>query len=94
MVSLKLQQDTTPYGLSIKTYGIEGDSVNIRHPESGIEIDVSFDDFCCAIQYFLTNTDLTENDPRKELIELIKKSKVKDDRLTMGNASYHGRRRR
>jgi hypothetical protein len=38
----------------------------------GLAIDIPLADFCCLIEYVLTNTDLIENDPRLKLIDRIK----------------------
>lgn len=34
---------------------------------------INIEDFCCLVDYFFTNTDLEENDPRLALIEKIKR---------------------
>ena len=47
--------------------------VHIFHENIDIKIDK--DDFCQLVYYFLTNTDLEENDRRLKLIEDIKKLK-------------------
>lgn len=39
------------------------------------EYDISYEDFCCLIHYFLTNTDLEKDDPRLVLMKRIKSMK-------------------
>jgi hypothetical protein len=51
-------------------------NLNISH--ENIDIDINQEDFCALISYFLTNTDLVENDPRLELVKAIKKYKIKE----------------
>jgi len=39
------------------------------------EKEITYDDFCGMVRYFLTNTDLNnEHDPRMELVKMIKEA--------------------
>jgi hypothetical protein len=53
------------------------DNVCLYNLEKGIDIDIPMSDFCCLIEYVLTNTDLQGlNDPRIDLIFKLKTAKV------------------
>lgn len=48
---------------------------------SGVQIGkekMNMKDFCDAVCYVLTNTDLTSDDPRLELVEFVKQLKIVD----------------
>lgn len=88
-MSLLLQQGTVPDGLSVKTFGIQDDTVNLTADD--VDIQISFDDMCCMIEYFLTNTEIKYGDPRYELIENVKR--IKPDMLTGRMVMPEGRYR-
>lgn len=60
-------QDTEPKGLMIKTFGASWPGVHLG------DYTISEFDFCEAIMYFLTNTDLESDDRRLKLVERIRK---------------------
>ena len=62
--------DTTPE-ITAKTHGGHiGSAVNLYG--LGFDIEISLEDFCCLVNYVLTNTDLHKDDPRIPLVEKIK----------------------
>ena len=51
---------------------------------------VSMSDFCAAVHYVLTNTDLLpENDPRQKLVEAIKGYQIVPGYGGSGSTRYH-----
>jgi len=74
-MSLSLDQGTTPKGTLVKTWGVAQENGK-RVISIGPEIEITHDDFCQVIEYFLTNEDLYENDPRLELFERLKKAEI------------------
>ncbi|MBI2596109.1 hypothetical protein HYW46_05255 [Candidatus Daviesbacteria bacterium] len=65
-MSLALElEGTEPKGLEIKTHSFDK---TIRLGK----YDIALEDFLIAAEYVLTNTDLTEGDPRRLFVERIK----------------------
>jgi hypothetical protein len=57
--------------LVVARSGIPGtNSINLYDGNS--EKEIPMDDFCCLVEYALTNTDLLPDDPRLKLIDKIK----------------------
>lgn len=68
-MSLILNMGTKPEGLEIKTYGtITGDNNAVHFGD----YEISLEDFLCAANYVLTNTDLEPDDPRLRFIDNAK----------------------
>jgi hypothetical protein len=78
---LVLAQGTKPLGLEVKT-GMPGTLPDVRLGD----YEISMSDFCEAVLYVLTNTNLEPNDPRLYLVEKIKSMKEVE--------SYNGRGKR
>jgi hypothetical protein len=69
-MSLKLNNPgTKPSGLEVKTYSIK--SLPVRFGE----YEISMEDFLCAAEYVLTNSDLYGNDPRRQFIKCVQAMK-------------------
>ena len=55
--------------------GIPGtNSINLYNSNNDMEIPM--DDFCCLVEYVMTNTDLFPDDPRFKFIERIKQASI------------------
>lgn len=67
-MTLELHNSTVPPGLRVKTFGapVDGNVVHLGTYE------LSLVDFLEAARYVLTNTDLEEDDPRREFVEEVK----------------------
>jgi hypothetical protein len=71
-MSLVLEDSPSGTGkILAKTF--DASKVLLHGQENSLEIDSK--DFCVLVLYFLTNTDLVENDPRLDLIEKVKSLK-------------------
>lgn len=73
--------ESTPKNLMVKTCGLQfpvGEGQNKRREQVVMlgDCEMSMTDFCTAVVYVLTNTDLDPNDPRIGLVERIKKATV------------------
>lgn len=74
--------------LIVARTGIPWDGLNLTMGD--VEMDISKKDMCCLIEYFITNTDLSDNDPRIPLIESIKKFKIVEGFNPGGNRIEYG----
>lgn len=67
---MMLERGTKPKNLEVKTWGFGKDVVHFG------DYEVSIEDFLIAAHYVLTNTNLTENDPRLQFIECVRSMQV------------------
>jgi len=79
-MSLTLDE-SKPTGLTIKTCGIrfeiaKGTSKRREQIVMLGDYEIPMSDFCAAIEYVLSNTDLDPNDPRIGLVERIQRSNM------------------
>ena len=65
-MSPRLALGTKPNGLEIKTFGLMGDNTVYLG-----DYEISLVDFLCAAEYVLTNSDLQQNDPRRQFVRCI-----------------------
>lgn len=67
-MSLSLDRNTVPSGLTVKTYGtiLPEDVVFLG------DYEISIEDFFAMVYYVLTNTDLCPDDPRRLFVERVK----------------------
>jgi hypothetical protein len=73
--------DASPTGLTIKTCGVKfevGEGANKRREQVVMlgDCEIPMSEFCTAVEYVLSNTDLDLNDPRIGMVERIKKATV------------------
>ncbi len=68
-------EDVKPEALEVKTYG-DDQTVFLRMKNQEIEID--FSDFFAMALYVLTNTDLKQDDPRLNFLEIAKRMSLVD----------------
>lgn len=72
-MSLELSRSNP--NVSVKTFGPLGQREGRRAILFG-EYDVDYEDFCAAFEYFLTNDDIYEGDPRLAFLERLKKAEI------------------
>ena len=73
-----LLKDSIPE-ISVKSGFLSNeDKVYITIDGNKSRSEVSFEDFCYLVEYFMENTDLVEDDPRLLLLEKLKKMKIID----------------
>ncbi len=66
-MTLLLERGTKPNGLGVKTFGLgEEEIVYFGNYE------ISLRDFLMAAYYVLTNTNLQEDDPRRQFVECVR----------------------
>jgi hypothetical protein len=73
--------ESTPKNLMVKTCGVKfevGEGTHMRREQVVMlgDCEIPMSEFCTAVEYVLTNTDLDPNDPRIGLVERIKKATV------------------
>jgi hypothetical protein len=71
-MSIELSDETLPNGLRVKSWGGIG---GMRKVTIG-EYEVSDDDFVAIVEYFFTNANLYDGDPRLALLERIRGASV------------------
>jgi len=66
-MTLLLERGTEPEGLGVKTWGLGEEEVVFLG-----EYQISLKDFLMAAYYVLTNTNLREDDPRRQFVECVR----------------------
>ncbi len=74
-MSLSLDQGSTPAGTLVKTFGVPREDGK-RVICIGDEIEITHEDFCAVVEYFLTNEDIYADDPRLKLLKRLKQAEV------------------
>ena len=69
-MSLCLNRGTKPEGLEIKMFPMGGQVVLLG------DYEITMEDFLIAVHYVLTNTNLTEGDPRLQFVECVRSMQV------------------
>lgn len=70
---------STPEKLMVKTCGIKFEVGEDKHREQVVMIgdyEIPMSDFCTAVHYVITNTDLDTNDPRIGLVASVASAKI------------------
>lgn len=70
-MTMLLERGTKPEGLPVKTFGIPG-GINGKDVVFLGDYEISIEDFLIAAHYVLTNSNLTENDPRLQFVECVR----------------------
>jgi len=69
-MSLQLANSQPP--IEAKTFGPGIQMFGMSDAVLLVDYKIPIDDFCCLVEYVLTNTDVRPDDPRLKLVELIK----------------------
>lgn len=86
-MSLVLDRGTKPDGLQAKTFGVDDEVVFLG------DYKITMEDFLVLAHYVLTNSNLTEDDPRLQFVESVRgMAVVKDYPVTIGGKELDTKR--